>query len=141
MTDDILIRRAAEESFGPDALCRASRSARSRSWLRHEAIVSCGPVNPLAGKALLAKRAFYFAGQEADKLRTHEVGAEHILLGILRDARDPVGTGLSRAARRSRAYLGLPGSGPSAVRLLIEAAGASIESMRARVLAELHAPA
>jgi len=65
------------------------------------------PVSPLSGKALLVKRAFELAGQEADELAQQEVGPEHVLLGVLRDAQDPAGTGLSRRARRARAYLGL----------------------------------
>jgi hypothetical protein len=50
------VRRAAEESFGAEAVCAAGRRARSRSWLRDAPIVSVGPVSPLSGKALLAKR-------------------------------------------------------------------------------------
>jgi len=58
---------------------------------------------------------------------------------VLRDAEDPAGTGLSRRARRGRAYLGLPGHGPSAVRLLIEGSWTSLAALRADVLAGLHA--
>jgi hypothetical protein len=57
---------------------------------------------------------------------------------VLRDAEDPAGTGLSRRARRGFAYLGLPGHGPSPVRRLIEAAGASIAELRTAVLASVH---
>ena len=55
------VQRAAEESFGAEAVCAAGRRARSRSWLRAIPVVSAGPASPLSGKALLAKRACEFA--------------------------------------------------------------------------------
>jgi hypothetical protein len=128
------VRRAAEESFGEDALCTASRRARSRSWLRETPVVSVGPVNPLGGKAFLAKRAFELARREAGRLGQHEVGPVHLLLGVLRDAEDPTGTGLSRRAKRMGSYLGLSHGGPSPVRLVIEGAGLRLELVRSRVL-------
>ena len=133
------VRQAAEDSFGVDAIRAATRHARRRSWLREDWIMCTSPVSPLSGKALLVKRAFELAGQEADELAQQEVGPEHVLLGVLRDAQDPAGTGLSRRARRARAYLGLPQHGPSPVRLAIEAAGAGLVAMRAQVLADLRA--
>jgi len=107
------VRQAAEDSFGVDAIRAATRHARRRSWLREDWIMCTSPVSPLSGKALLVKRAFELAGQEADELAQQEVGPEHVLLGVLRDAQDPAGTGLSRRARRARAYLGLPQHGPN----------------------------
>lgn len=62
---------------------------------------------------------------------------EHLLLGILRDAQDPVGTGLSRRAKRLSAYIGLPMQGPAPVRLIIERSGISLNMLRNQVLAEL----
>jgi ATP-dependent Clp protease ATP-binding subunit ClpA len=132
------VRRAAEESFGAEALCAASRRARSRSWLRQAPMVSTGPVNPLAGKALVAKRAFELAGREADRLGHQEIGTGPLLLGVLRDAQDPLGTGLSRRAKRMDSYLGLRRGGPSPVRLVIEGAGLTLESLRAHALAGRH---
>ena len=133
------VRQAAEDSFGAAAVRTATRQARRRSWLREDWIMCTSPVSPLSGKALLVKRAFELAGQEADELAQQEVGPEHVLLGVLRDAQDPAGTGLSRRARRARAYLGLPQHGPNPVRLAIEAAGAGLVAMRAQVLADLRA--
>ncbi len=133
------VQRSIEESFGTQAVCAASRRALGRSWLREDRIVSD---NPLASKAMLAKRAFCLAAQEADSLGSHGISPEHLLLGVLRDAQNPGGKPrLSRRARRIRAHLGLRQDGPSPVKLIIEAGGASLDALRADVLAELHAPA
>lgn len=133
------VQQAAEDSFGMDALFAATRHARIRSWLREDWIMCTTPVSPLAGKAMLVNRAFELAGQAAGELGQQEVGPEHVLLGVLRDAQDPVGTGLSSQAKRVRAHLGLPPRGPSPVRLVIEASGTTLAAVRAHVLAELHA--
>jgi hypothetical protein len=39
---------------------------------------------------MLAKRALHLAGKEADALGQHDLRPDHILLGVLRDALDPV---------------------------------------------------
>jgi ATP-dependent Clp protease ATP-binding subunit ClpA len=135
------VRRATEETFGADAVCAASRRARSRSWLRAAPMVSVGPVGLLSGKALLTKRAFELARQAADGLGQHEVATEHLLAGVLRDAQDPLGTGLSRPAKRMGSSLGLRPGAPSPVRQVIEGAGVSLELLRGRVLAELRGAA
>lgn len=133
------VRRSVEESFGTQAVCAASRRALGRSWLREDRIVTS---NPLAGKAMVAKRAFFLAAQEADALGSHAIGPEHLLLGVLRDAQNPGGRPrLSRRARRVRAHLGLPAGGPSPVKLIIETSGGSLDALRAEVLSHLHAPA
>ena len=131
------VRRAAEDSFGLEALSAASCRARRRSLLRDAPIMSVGPLNPLSGKALLAKRAFALAILEAGNLGQHEVGPEHLLLGILADAEQPLGTGLSRRTKRMCSHLGLAAGGPSPVRLAVEGAGLSIGFLRSRVLADL----
>jgi hypothetical protein len=131
------VRRAAEQSFGIDALSAASCRARRRSWLRHAPVLSVGPVNPLAGKALLTKRAFDLARHQADQLGAAEIGADHLLIGVLRDGQDAAGTGLSRRAKRMGAHLGLPRKGPSAVRMVVELAGLDLDVLHRRVLAEL----
>src|SRR5260370_5859967 len=133
------VQRTIEESFGTQAVCAASRRALGRSWLREDRIVT---ENPLAGKAVLTKRAFYLAAQEADALGLHGISPEHLLLGVLRDAQNPAGRPrLSRRVRRVRAHLGLPEHGPSAVKLIIEANDGSLDALRAEVLAQLHTPA
>ena len=133
------VRQAVERSFGPDAVCEALRRARRWSRLRDLPFLSGGPPSPLDGKAIYAKRAFWLAEQEATSLGQGQAGLAHLLLGVLRDAEDPAGTGLSRRARRGRSYLGLACQGPSPVRRLVEGAGASLADLRADILASLHA--
>ena len=131
------VQRAIEQSFGTDAVCAAQRRVLRRSSRREDLLIC---TNPLNGKALLVKRAFHMAGKEADALGQHDIGAEHLLLGVLRDALDPVSGGWpSRRLRRIRTYLGLPSHGPSAVRVIIEASGMTMAALRDEVLAELHA--
>jgi hypothetical protein len=131
------VRQAVERSFGPDALCAALRRTRRWSRLRDMPFLSGGPPSPLNGKAMVAKRAFWLAEQEATGLGQGLAGPQHLLLGVLRDAEDPAGTGLSRRARRDSAYLGLPCRGPSPVRRLVEGAGASLADLRADMLASM----
>jgi ATP-dependent Clp protease ATP-binding subunit ClpA len=131
------VQRAIEQSFGADAVCAAHKRVLRRPSRREDLLIC---TNPLNGKAMLAKRAFYLAGKEAGALGQHGIAPEHLLLGVLRDALDPVSGGWrSRRLRRIRAYLGLPGHGPSPVRLMIEACGTTPQALRDKVLAELHA--
>jgi hypothetical protein len=132
------VRRAAEDSFGVEAVSAASRRVRSRSLLRAEPFICTDLSNPLSGKVMLTKRAFELARQEADGLGQHEIRTGHLLLGVLRDAEDPLGTGLSRRARRMGSQLGLSPGGPSPVRLVVEDAGLRLEILRARVMAAQH---
>jgi hypothetical protein len=83
-------------------------------------------------------RALRLAAGEA-AARGHKLGPEHLLLGLLRDAQDPLGTGLYPHERRLRGLLGLPDHGPHPVKLLVEAQGLSLEGLRAAVLSELDA--
>ena len=131
------VQRAIEDSFGTDAVCAAQQRVLRRSSRREDLLIC---TNPLNGKAMLVKRAFHMAGKEADALGQHDIGPEHLLLGVLRDALEPVSSGWpSRRLRRIRAYLGLPRHGPSPVRLIIEASGMTMEALRDEVLTELHA--
>jgi hypothetical protein len=59
------------------------------------------------------------------------------LLGLLRDAEDPVETEPYPQERRLRGQVGLPDHGPHAIRLLIEARGLTLDRLRAAVLEEL----
>jgi ATP-dependent Clp protease ATP-binding subunit ClpA len=131
------VRRAVEDTFGSEAVCAAHRRVLGRSRLREDRIV-CG--SPLSGKAMLAKRALSLASKEADGMGQDDIGPEHVLLGVLRDAQDPLGSPRpGRRIRRIRAHLGLPQHGPSPVRLVIEASGTTLHALRGEVLAELHA--
>ena len=84
----------------------------------------------------LWRRAIVFAARQAGR-RDQQISPEHLLLGLLRDARDPAGTDLYPNERRKHAYLGLPVNGPHPVRLLIEARGASLETLLEAVRGQL----
>lgn len=85
---------------------------------------------------MLDRRALVFAAREADA-RGQGIGPEHLLVGLLRDASDPAGTGLDPKERREHAYLGLPVRGPHPVRLLIEAHGVVLQRLLEAVRGEL----
>jgi hypothetical protein len=55
---------------------------------------------------MFAKRALALAAGHAETRGQQAIGAEHLLYGVLRDAADPYGTGLSRRGRRHLAQLG-----------------------------------
>ena len=84
------VQQAVETSFGAEAVRAASCRALGRSRLREDRLVCA---SPLTGKAMVAKRAFHRAAREADALGRRDISPEHLLLGVLRDARDPAGTG------------------------------------------------
>jgi len=78
---------------------------------------------------------------EARRLRHHYLGPEHLLLGLLGDAEDPVETEGYDDERRLRGLVGLPDRGPHAIRLLVEAHGLTLETLRSAVRGELDRPA
>jgi hypothetical protein len=128
------VRRTAEEAFGWEAVGEATRRVSRRRWWR-----GGGPGwTPLCGKAAVAKRALHLASAEADALGQHDIGPEHVLLGLVRDAQEPIRRP-GRYAKRVQAYLGLPEQGPSPVKVVVESRGLSLEGLREAVLAELHA--
>ena len=130
------VQQAAETSFGAEAVHAASRRALGHYRLREDRVICA---SPMTGKAMVAKRAVQLAAREADALGRGDITPEHLLLGVLRDGRDPAGTGLSRRGRRLAGYLGLPQGGPGPVRLIIESSGVSLDALRAEVVAELPA--
>jgi ATP-dependent Clp protease ATP-binding subunit ClpA len=130
------VRRQVEDTFGGEAVAAATWRVMRRPWWRGGAV----GWTPLCGKALAAKGALHLAGVEADALGRHEVGPEHVLLGVLRDAAARRGDlRPSRRAKRTWAYLGLPESGASPVGRLVQGRGLTLEQLRGAVLAELHA--
>src|SRR5262249_24985605 len=80
------VRQAIEASFGAEAVAAATRRPAGRTWWGRRRTACSGP---LAGKAMLAKRAFWFAAEEASRTGQPEVRPEHLLLGVLRDAQQP----------------------------------------------------
>ncbi|GAA4997521.1 Clp protease N-terminal domain-containing protein [Actinopolymorpha pittospori] len=127
------VRHNMESTFGAEALERATRKASRRTgW------------HGLTGKPILFKRALQLAGEERQRLGYTETTAEHILLGVLKDAQDPIEKPRcfnNPWMRRKRAQIGLPHRGPSPVKLIVQARGASLPDLYQAVAAELHAPA
>jgi hypothetical protein len=130
------VRRTAEEAFGWEAVSEATRRVSRRRWWQG----GRPGWTPLCGKAWVAKRALHLASVEADGLGQRDVAPEHVLLGLLRDAQEPVGGRCGRSVRQWQAHhLGLPGQGPSPVQVVVESRGLSLEGLREAVLAELRA--
>jgi len=125
---DVVDERLKEE-FGWEAWYDAAQ------WLRLRPVQPV-PHAPGGGTPLTCHRVLLRACEEA-AARDTEVGPLHLLLGLLRDAERPVGEGLSPRALRLRAMLGLPNSGPSPVKLLVENEGLTLEDLQAAVRAEL----
>jgi hypothetical protein len=71
--------------------------------------------------------AAQFAAQRGDA----GIGPEHLLYGVLQDARDPLGTQLSRRSRKQLAPLGFQPGKPSPVRLQLQACGIDLQHLAA----------
>lgn len=108
------MRRRLESTFGAPAVHEAARRVRRRPWWRGRVrhTVLCGP-------PYLIKRAQLIACTTAGKRGDAQLRPEHLLYGVLRVARDPLGAGLGRRGRREVARLGLPIGSPHPVRLLL----------------------
>jgi hypothetical protein len=119
-----------QETFGHQAYWQATERVRTRPT--QAAIHRPMGVPP----PYLCARFLVIARQEA-VARDQEIGPEHMLLGLLRDAEDPVETESSIPERRLRGQVGLPDHGPHAIKLLVEARGLSLETLRAALLSEL----
>jgi ATP-dependent Clp protease ATP-binding subunit ClpA len=117
------------EAFGDWASYDAAQQARLRR-------VGPVPHTPGSGTPLTRHRVLRLAVQEA-VARDQEVGPLHFLLGLLRDAEDPVAADLHPSERRRRTMLGLPNRGPSPVRQLIESQGRTLDQLRAVVVEQL----
>jgi ATP-dependent Clp protease ATP-binding subunit ClpA len=85
---------------------------------------------------LVCGRAMGFAAHEAIA-RDQDVGPEHLLLGLLREAEEPIGTDLPAQSLRERVLLGLPDHGPHPIKLLVEGQGLTLGGLQAAVLEEL----
>lgn len=118
------MRRQLESAFGALAVHEAARQVRRRPWWRGRAQHS-----PLCGPPYLIKRAQLIACTTAGKRGEVEIGPEHLLYGVLRAARDPLGSGLSRRGRREIARLGLRAGAPHPVRLLMAEHGIDLDRL------------
>jgi ATP-dependent Clp protease ATP-binding subunit ClpA len=122
------VRRRLEATFGAQAVQAAERRVRRRPrWRGGHARPS-----PLC-VYLLAKRSFAIAADLADRRRDAGIGPEHLLYGVLHDARDPLGTQLSRRSRRQLAALGWAAGRPNPLRLLLEARGIDLTHLAAEL--------
>ncbi len=119
-----------QETFGREAYWRATE----RVWTRPTQAATHRPMG--VPPPFVCARFLNIARQEA-VARDQEIGPEHLLLGLLRDAEDPVETESSVPERRLRGQVGLPDHGPHAIKLLVGARGLTLEILRAAVLSEL----
>jgi ATP-dependent Clp protease ATP-binding subunit ClpA len=88
--------------FGQDALDEAVRRASRGPWWRGGGRRR----TPLCGKPFAAKRALEFAARHADEHGRHDITPGYLLYGVLQDAADPFGTGLSRRGRKQLTQMG-----------------------------------
>jgi ATP-dependent Clp protease ATP-binding subunit ClpA len=123
-----------KETFGQEAYWRATERVRLR---RTQPASHRAPRDP---PRLICARALTIAAREAIA-RDRDVEPEHLLLGLLGDAEDPVEAEPYASERRERGLVGLPDHGPHAIRLLVEARGLTLEALRAAVRDELDRPA
>lgn len=111
------VRRRLEADFGAEAVAEAARRVARRPWWNGRR----QPV-PLYRKPFLNKRASELAARRA-RQQDGTVTTEHLLYGVLRDARDPLRAGLKRRAT------GLAPGGSHPVRLLLAAYGIDPEEL------------
>jgi ATP-dependent Clp protease ATP-binding subunit ClpA len=126
------VHARVQEAFGEHAYWEAVQRVQHRraQAVTHAPIVRTDPSPLLCGRAL---RGAY----DEAVARDQEVGPEHLLLGLLAEAEDPVGTDVPARERRQRVLLGLPDHGPHPIKLLAEARGTTLERLRTAVLQEL----
>ena len=127
--DVVKMRRRLESTFGAMAVQEAARQVRRRPWWRGGAQHS-----PLCGPPYLIKRAQHIACTTAGTRGEIEIRPEHLLYGVLRVARDPLGSGLGRRGRREMARLGLRAGAPHPVRLLLAEHGIDLQMFAEDVL-------
>jgi hypothetical protein len=120
------IRERLEASFGPGALHAAERRVRRRPRWRG----GHPRPSPLC-VYVLAKRAMEMAAQFAVQRGDAGIGPQHLLYGVLQDARDPLGTQLSRRSRKQLTPLGFERGRPSPVRLQLQARGIDLQRLAA----------
>jgi Clp amino terminal domain, pathogenicity island component len=120
------IRQRMEASFGTDAVEAAERRVRRRSRWRG----GHPRPDPLC-VYILAKRALEIAARFAARRGDAGIGPRHLLYGVLQDARDPLGTQLSRRTRRQLAPLGFAPGRPNPVRLQLQAHGIDLNQLTA----------
>ncbi len=128
------VRLDTEQTFGVQAVGTATWRVTRRRWWRGARVVW----TPLCGPPLIAKRALQLASEQAHALGHREVRPEHLLLGLLEDARQPAD--MMRGSRRHRhilAHVGLPDGYRGAAGLLLAALDVRLDQLRDAIAAEL----
>ena len=124
------VRQRLESSFGARALHTAERRVRRRPRWRG------GHPRPNALCVYLpATRSFHIAARFATRRGDRKIDPEHLLYGVLQDARDPLGTQLSRRSRSQLATVGFTAGRPNPVRLQLESRGADLTPLIAELSA------
>jgi ATP-dependent Clp protease ATP-binding subunit ClpA len=122
------VRRDTERAFGVQVVGSATwRVTRRRGWWGRRVVWT-----PLCGPPLVAKRALWLASEQAHALGHDQVRPEHLLLGVLDDARRPAD--MERGSRRHRqitAHVGLPDGYRGAAGLLVAALGVDLDQLHA----------
>jgi ATP-dependent Clp protease ATP-binding subunit ClpA len=129
--DEVVAR--LDSSFGREAVDEATCRVTRRHWWRRGRTGLA-----TLGKPVLVKRALELAELHARSAGREHATIDDVLVGILRDAQDPVGTQLSRRGKRSLAQLGLVGGSPAPVRLIVEARGLKLDQLDRDLAAHDH---
>ena len=126
--------RDTERAFGVGAVGEATWRVTRRRWWRGTRVVW----TPLCGPPLVTKRALQLASEQAQALGHDEVRPEHLLLGVLEDARQPAD--IVRGSRRHRqiiAPVGLPEGYRGGAGLLLATLGVDPDQLWEAVTAKL----
>jgi ATP-dependent Clp protease ATP-binding subunit ClpA len=128
------VRRDTEQTSGVHAVGEATwRVTRRRHWWGRRVVWT-----PLCGPPFFAKHAVQLASELAHGMGDGEVRPEHLLLGVLGDARQPAGKVRgSRRHRRITAHVGLPEGYRGAARFLLAELGVDLDQLREAVAVEL----
>ncbi len=128
--DPAVLRDRLEASFGATAVSAVMHPRAHRRAAR----------TPWCGRLVLIKRAVTLAIDVAQRGHHPSVDPAHVLAGVLRDARDPLGTQLSRRGRAELIRVGLRSGAPNPARLMLARPGVDIVALETELLAALGAP-
>jgi ATP-dependent Clp protease ATP-binding subunit ClpA len=128
------IRHNTEQAFGFRAVGEATwRVTRRHRWRGRRMVWT-----PLCGPLFVAKRALQLAGEQAQAFGHDAVGPEHVLLGVLEDARQPAdSTRGSRRHRRITAHVGLPDGYCGAAGPLLRSLGVDLDELQDALTGQL----
>jgi ATP-dependent Clp protease ATP-binding subunit ClpA len=128
------VRHETEQRFGVQAVGEATWRVTRRRWWWGGRVVW----TPLCGPPLVAKGALQMASEQAHALGHGEVRPEHLLLGVLEDARQPADKLKSfRRHRQVIAHVGLPDGYHGAAGPLLAGLEVDLGRLREAVAAEL----